>query len=129
MLGATLLRDDEGAGEEDGHSGGCKCDGVGDSVVPGSGPSHIVSSLDESSRSVYDLERTHDDRELRLDLNGSDTTELAVLALRWVTLSGNMGLLLPSRLLPGVVGTRNTSRTSRRAGSQELGVCSIASFS
>lgn len=44
-------------------------------------------------------------QELRLDLNGSDTIELGPFSLRWVTLSGNAGLILPNRLLSRVAGT------------------------
>lgn len=70
MLDVAILRGDEGTGDA-GHSSGCRCDDVVD--VPGVGSSRIGSSLDKSSRSVNDLERILDDREPRLDLNGSDT--------------------------------------------------------
>lgn len=119
MLDRMVLRGDEGADDGGSHSGGCKYDGMAKSVVLGSGPSRIGSSLDRSSCSVDDLEPTLEDQELRLDMNGSDTMEPVVFPLRWVTLSGNAGLMPPSKLLSRVVGTRNTPLTSRRAGSQK----------
>ena len=119
VLDRMALRGDEGTGDGGSHSGGCKYDGMAKSVVLGSGPSRIGSSLDRSSCSVDDLEPALEDQELRLDMNGSDTMEPVVVPLRWVTLSGNAGLIPPSKLLSRVVGTRNTPLTSRRAGSQK----------
>ena len=129
MLDRTELRGDEGAGDRGSHSGWYGYNGIVESDVPGSGPLNIGSSLNENSCSVDDLEPTLEDQELRLDMNGSDIIEPVVFSLRWVTLSGNVRLLLPSKLLSRVVGTRNTSLASRRAGSQKPGFRNIASFS
>ena len=83
-----VLRSDEGTGEA-GHSGVRGRPDVVRCDVLGVGSSRIGSSLDRSSRSVKDLERILDDKEPRLDLKGSDTIQLDVSALRWVTLSGD----------------------------------------
>ena len=71
VLDEAVLRGDEGTGEA-GHPSGCRCDDMVGSDVPGTGSSHIGSSLDRSSRSVYDLERILDDQEPPLDLIGPD---------------------------------------------------------
>jgi len=83
-----VLRGDEGTGEA-GHSGVYGYPDVVGCDVLGVGSSRIGSSLDRISRSVNDLERTLDDKEPRLDLNGSDTIQLEVSALRLVMLSGD----------------------------------------
>jgi hypothetical protein len=116
MVDATALRGDEGTGDEVMHTCGCRDDDIVDTIDPGAVPPCIGSSPDESS----------DDQELRLDLNGSDTIELEVLALRGT--SGYVRLRPPSILPSRVLGARNTSRTSRLAGSQTPEFCNIASF-
>jgi len=124
VVDPTVLRGDKGAGGGGGHSGD-----IVESDVTEAGPSNIGSSLDKSSFSVQVLELVLEDQEFRLDVKGSDTIEFATLALRWVTVSGNGRLLLLSKLLSRVIGTRNTSWTSRRAVSQYPGFRNIASFS
>ena len=129
VLDPKVLRDDEGDGDGGRDSCRCRYDDTVESLVPKPGPSTIGSGVDDNPRSGFDPEPIVEDQELRLELNGSDITELAAFSLRKVTLSGNVRLLLPSKLLSRVVGTRNTSLTSWRAGSHKREFCSIASFS